>query len=299
MNNDSNNETNKSSVPSFAKLVWREIYRSKMALLAFFIFVVTTLTVFIWAGFFINVAEATRMNLGTMNQAPSDRFILGTDDAGRSIVDMLVLGARNSMAITFGMTFITFIVGALIGVFTGFYGGKIDNIIMRFVDIMSMMPTLMVLIALLQIVTNRTIWQFIMITSIFGWIGTTRVVRTRALQQGMLEYVHASKTLGTPNLVIIFREVMPNLVSILSGNFIFLLAANMGLETGLTIIGFGLPFEVPSLGRLVTVALNPAFMQNRPWQWAPALIFIIVMTLSIVFVGQAVNRAADARQRSV
>ena len=292
-------ENNKSNVPSFAKLVWREIYKSKMSLLAFVLFVGMVLTVFIWGTFFIDTAAATRMSLGTMNQAPSSNFILGTDNAGRSIVEMLVLGARNSLAITFGMTIITFTVGALIGVFAGFYGGWVDNIIMRFVDVMSMLPTLMVLITILQIVTDRSLFDFILITSIFGWISTTRVVRTRALQQGMLEYVHASKTLGTPNLVIIFREVLPNLVSILSSNFIFLLAANMGLETGLTIIGFGLPFEVPSLGRLVSIALNPAFMQNRPWQWAPALIFIVVMTLSTVFVGQAVNRAADARQRTV
>lgn len=290
--------TNTTKVPSFAQIAWREIVNSKMALISFILVTTTVLTVFIWAGFFMPDG-ATNMDLFNSNNAPSDRHILGTDDAGRDMVQMLVLGARNSLAITFAMTAITFIFGSLLGVFAGFYGGKIDNIIMRIVDIMSMLPGLMVIIVILTAITDRNIWHFIMVTSIFGWIGVTRVVRTRALQQGRMEYVHASKTLGTPNLTIIFREVMPNLISILSGNFILNLAANMGVETGLTIIGFGLPFHVPSLGRLITVALNPAFMLNRPWQWAPALIFVVFMTLGIVFIGQAVSRAADAKQRTV
>jgi peptide/nickel transport system permease protein len=94
-----------------------------------------------------------------------------------------------------------------------------------------------------------------------------------------------------------FREVLPNIGSLIIVNLTLNLAANMGLETGLTFLGFGLPFSTPSLGTLISYASVPENMQNRPWQWLPASLLIVVMMLCINFVGQAVKRAADAKQR--
>jgi peptide/nickel transport system permease protein len=93
------------------------------------------------------------------------------------------------------------------------------------------------------------------------------------------------------------REVFPNIISIVIVNITLNLAANMGLETGLTFLGFGLPFSTPSLGTLISYAAVPENMQNRPWQWIPAALLIVVMMLCINFIGQAVKKAADAKQR--
>lgn len=282
-------------VPSFAKIAWREIYSSKISLISLFFFLALTMTVFIWAVFIPE--DATRINILMLNRAPSADHILGTDEFGRDMLSVLILGARNSLSVSFILTALSFIIGGLVGILLGFYGGHVDNVVMRFVDVISMLPALMVSIVLIVLVPEFNEFWLIAILLVFGWIGPLRTIRTRALQQGRLEYVHASKTLGTPNLVIIFREVMPNLVSILSGTFILTMAANIGVETGLTIIGFGLPPGTPSIGRLIMVATNPAFIEHRTWQWAPALILIVTISLSIVFVGQALNRAVDAKQR--
>jgi peptide/nickel transport system permease protein len=125
------------------------------------------------------------------------------------------------------------------------------------------------------------------------------MVRVMTFKQGALDYVAASKTLGTPNIMIMFREVLPNLVSIISSFLTIMLAGNMGLETGLTFLGFGLPPGTPSLGTLIANARNPATMQNRPWQWLPAALLVFILMLCINFVGQALNRAADAKKRKV
>jgi peptide/nickel transport system permease protein len=94
-----------------------------------------------------------------------------------------------------------------------------------------------------------------------------------------------------------FREVLPNIGSLIIVNLTLNLAGNMGLETGLTFLGFGLPFNTPSLGTLISYAAIPENMQKRWWQWLPASLLIVIMMLCINFVGQAIKRAADAKQR--
>ncbi|MCL2573210.1 MAG: ABC transporter permease [Defluviitaleaceae bacterium] len=283
---------------SFLHIVAREVYADKIALVSFILMVGIIFTTFIWAATLDN-DFAVRINLSLANQAPSDDFLLGTDPGGRAITDMLVLGARNSLLIAFAVTAITGLAGLLMGLFAGFYGGHVDNVLMRIIDTFTMMPTLMFIIVFVSIVPNYSVPEFVFIMSVFGWMGMARTIRARTLQQGRLDYVSASKTLGTPNLVVIFREVLPNLVSIVTVAFTLALAGNIGLETGLTFLGFGMPANTPSLGTLISYAATPAFMVNRPWQWLPAALFVLILTLCVNFVGQAFNRAADARQRLV
>ncbi|MCL2620598.1 MAG: ABC transporter permease [Defluviitaleaceae bacterium] len=282
---------------SFINILWKEIWADKLAFVALVIFVGIVLTAFIWS-MFIDTDEAVRVNLRTQNQAPSAEFTLGTDNMGRDVIDMLVLGSRNSLSIAFIVTGMVAIVGVLVGVFTGFYGGRADNLIMRAVDTLSMLPFLMLVIAVIT-AFGWTMFLFIFLMSSLGWIGICRIIRTRALQQGRLDYVSASKTLGTPNVVIIFREVIPNLVAVLSTILTLTLANNIGLEIGLTFLGFGLPPGTPSLGTLLALASVPVVMEHRMWQWLPPALIILTLALCVNFVSQAVNRAADARQRLV
>jgi peptide/nickel transport system permease protein len=117
------------------------------------------------------------------------------------------------------------------------------------------------------------------------------------LRQSAMDYVQASKTLGTPNIVIIFRGVFPNIISFVVVSLTLSFANNIGIETGLTFLGFGMPFTTPSLGTLIAQAADPSTMRSRPWQWLPAALLILVITLCINYIGQALNRAADVRRR--
>ena len=279
--------------------MWGEVYRDKMALIGLIFFVVVTAGIYIWA-MFIDPTEAAFVNILIRNQPPCSEFWMGTDSAGRNMLWQFILSARNSFNIAFLVTIGGAIIGILFGLVSGFYGGHVDNAFMRFLDFVGMIPGIMLVIIFVATIPNYTVVHFTAIfTFVFSWQGTARLMRVKTLQQGKLEYVAASKTLGTPNVVIMFKKVMPNLVSIIVSNITINLASNMGVETGLTFLGFGLPFGTPSLGRLVFYARTPGNMTERPWLWLPAALLIIFMMLSINFVGQALNRAADAKKRKV
>src|SRR5690606_6447023 len=122
-------------------------------------------------------------------------------------------------------------------------------------------------------------------------------IRSKTLAEKELDYVQASKTLGSSNLKIMFTQVLPNLSSIIIVNMTLNLAANIGLESGLSFLGFGFPESTPSLGTLLSYATNPQTLQYRWWIWVPAALLILLLMLSVNNVGQALKRATDARQR--
>ena len=289
-------------VPSMWQIIRQEIVHDKLALVSLIFFVTVILVSFIWAAFF-DAGEVAQVHVRYLNLRPGytegrGYFFLGTDPMGRDVVGQLIVGARNSFLIGFTVALVASIIGVLVGLIAGFYGGHFDNITMRVIDFFVVVPTLMIMIVLVTILDHTPITFGLMLV-IFAWTGIARQVRMKTLQQGSLAYVSASKTLGTPNIVIIFREIVPNIISFIMVNMILLTAASMGAETGLTFLGFGLPPGTPSLGLMISHARNPTVLQSRPWQWLPAALLIFLMMLSINYIGQAINRAADAKRRNV
>ena len=281
------------------KLMAHEIHSDKVALFSLILMSAIVLTVYIWSAF-IDQSLALFVDLRNINRAPSAAHWLGTDLGGRDMLHLTILSARTSFNIAFVITFFGMLIGVPLGLASGFYGGKIDNTIMRVLDFYAMIPAIMLIIVFIGAIGEYTALTFTMILVVlWSWQGTTRLVRIKALQQSNLEYIQASKTLGSPNIVIMFREMLPNLVSIVTSNLVLNLAANMGIETGLTFLGFGLPFPTPSLGRILANAQNPEIMVHRSWQWLPAAVIILTMMLCINFVGQAINRSTDAKKRAI
>jgi len=292
-------EKQKNKIPNLFQMIWREIYRDKFAFISLLIMISIFLIVLI-GGFVIDgmpTEQTTRARLGFNNFSPAQYGPLGTDSAGRPIITMLILGARNSLVIAFAVTFGTLFIGYLIGLIAGFYGGFTDLVIMRFIDMLVMIPFLMLFIVVRQVAPGSGISQFIYLMILFGWFGTARTFRAKVLQEAAKDYVHASKTLGTPNWKIMTRKVLPNVTSFMMVGLILGLAGNIGLETGLTVLGFGLPFGTPSIGAMIASALDPTVLQSRPWQWLPAAILIFAMTFSIYGVGSAISRAVNPKQR--
>ncbi|MCL2360771.1 MAG: ABC transporter permease [Defluviitaleaceae bacterium] len=286
---------NKSHSPM--RILWREICSDKLALFSLFFFITVVTIVFIWAGL-LDPRAVLRQDLRNTNIAPNSEFWLGTDHAGRNVFNLLIVGARNSFIIAFTLAIASSLIGITVGLIAGFYAGTVDNIIMRIIDFLTMIPGLMLILTLIVILPD-SVFNFGLILTILGWLGMARTIRMITLQQGAMDYVKASKTLGTRNPVIIVREVVPNILSFMVVNLTLAIAGTMGVETGLTFLGFGLPPDMPSLGTLIATAASPLNMQLRPWLWLPAALFVLVMMLCINYVGQALNRAADARRRRV
>ncbi|MCL2285265.1 MAG: ABC transporter permease, partial [Firmicutes bacterium] len=152
------------------KIMWREIYRDKLALVGLILFVLITATVYIWA-MFIDPVDAAFVNLRTRLLPPGGDFFLGTDSAGRDMLHQLILSARNSFTIAYIVTFGGAIIGITFGLLAGFYGGHVDNVLMRLFNFWGMVPSLMLIIVFLQLVPNYGVVTFsLMMIGIFTWM---------------------------------------------------------------------------------------------------------------------------------
>ncbi|KGB30822.1 peptide ABC transporter permease [Heyndrickxia coagulans] len=287
-------ETEKS--PSGFSIIWRELIKDKMAVISMIVLGLILITVY-GMSLILNENEIVKVDLLSIYAPPSAEHWLGTDYGGRDIFGQLIIGAKNSFTIGLAITLITGAIGLAVGLIAGYFGGVIDNIIMRIIDFILVLPFLMLIIVLVTIVPKYNVFSFILIMSAFLWVGKARLIRSKTLSERELDYVSASKTLGTPDWKIILFQVLPNLSSIIIVNLTINLASNIGIESSLTYLGFGLPESTPSLGTLVSYATNPDVLQHKWWIWLPASLLILVMMLCINFIGQALKRAADARQR--
>lgn len=290
-------ENHEGAPPVGFEVIRREFAKDKIAMGALIILLVIVLGV-IFASFFIDLDKATTVNIFNRFTSPGeDGYWLGTDEGGRDVFALLIVGARNSLFIGWTITILTAIIGIVTGIISGYYGGIIDDIMMRIVDFIMVLPQLMIIIVVVTIVRSFNAWTLIWVLTAFGWVSQTRLFRTATLSEASKDYISASKTLGTRDWKIMFIELLPNLSSLIITNLTLSFAANIGIETGLSFLGFGLPVGTPSLGTLIGYANNPDVIENKTWVWLPAVILMLVLMLCINYIGQALQRAADSKQR--
>lgn len=287
----------KNEEASGLKVLAREFAKDRGALGALILLIILFLGIFIGA-LFLNTDKVMTVDIFKQYNHPgADGMLLGGDEGGRDVFKMLILGARNSLLIGIAITVLIEVIGTVFGLVAGYYGGKVDNIMMRFLDFMMVLPTLMIIIVIVTIIPKYTMWSFVLIMSTFYWVGTARLIRSKALSESKKDYISASKTSGSSDLKIILKELLPNLSSIIIVDATLMLAGNIGIEVSLTYLGFGFPDSVPSLGTLVGYANDPSVLTLRPWVWLPAALLILVICVGISYVGNVLRRAADARQR--
>ena len=287
----------KNEEASGLKVLAREFAKDRGALGALILLIILFLGIFIGA-LFLNTDKVMTVDIFKQYNHPgADGMLLGGDEGGRDVFKMLILGARNSLLIGIAITVLIEVIGTVFGLVAGYYGGKVDNIMMRFLDFMMVLPTLMIIIVIVTIIPKYTMWSFVLIMSAFYWVGTARLIRSKALSESKKDYISASKTSGSSDLKIILKELLPNLSSIIIVDATLMLAGNIGIEVSLTYLGFGFPDSVPSLGTLVGYANDPSVLTLRPWVWLPAALLILVICVGISYVGNVLRRAADARQR--
>jgi peptide/nickel transport system permease protein len=282
--------------PSGFSVIWAEFRRDKLALGSLIVLGLIIISVY-GTSLILDQNQIVKVDFLSIYQPPSSTHWLGTDYGGRDIFGQLIIGTRNSFTIGFFITIITNLLGLALGLIAGYFGGWVDSVVMRIIDFFLSLPTLMLIIVFVTVVPKFSIINFVLIMSLFLWTGKARLIRSKVLSESELDYVAAAKAIGTPNWKIIISHVLPNVSSLIIVAFTLNLAGNIGIESGLTFLGFGLPESTPSLGTLVSYATNPDVLQNKLWIWLPASCMILVLMLSINFIGEALKRAADARQR--
>ncbi|MDI9245482.1 ABC transporter permease [Marinobacter sp. CHS3-4] len=223
---------------------------------------------------------------------PSEVNLIGTDDQARDVAARVIYGFRISVLFGLILTILSCIVGVAVGAVQGFYGGKIDLLGQRFIEIWSGLPVLYLLIILSSIV-QPNFWWLLGIMLLFSWMGLVDVVRAEFLRARNFEYVKAARALGLGNRKIMFRHILPNaMVATLTFLPFILTGAITGL-TSLDFLGFGLPSGSPSLGELI--AQGKANL-HAPWLGISAFVSLSIMLTLLVFVGEAVRDAFDPRK---
>ncbi len=223
---------------------------------------------------------------------PDATHWLGTDDQARDVVARVIYGFRISVLFGFLLTIISAVIGVTAGAVQGYFGGWIDLLFQRFIEVWASMPTLFLLIILTSII-EPNFWWLLALLLLFQWMAFVSGVRAESLRARNLEFVRAAKALGAPTAVILFRHVLPNAMVVTMTIMPFALAGSVTLLTSLDFLGIGLPPGSASLGEVL--AQGKANLQ-APWLGFTGF-FVIGGTLTLlVFIGEGVRDAFDPRK---
>jgi microcin C transport system permease protein len=223
---------------------------------------------------------------------PSAENWLGTDDQGRDVLARLLYGSRIS--ILFGLTLALFasLIGVSAGAIQGYFGGKVDLIFQRFIEIWAGLPILYLLIILSSMV-EPNFWWLLGIMLLFSWMSLVGVVRAEFFRTRSLDYVRAAEALGVPTLQVIWRHILPNAMIATITYLPFIVNSSITTLTSLDFLGFGLPPGSASLGELLTQGKNNI---QAPWLGLTGFFSIAIILSLLIFIGEAIRDACDPRK---
>lgn len=231
-------------------------------------------------------------DLNNGNQPPSSEHWFGTDKFGRDIFVRTLYGARISLLIGFVAAAINMVIGVVYGGLSGYFGGRVDMILMRVVDIMIGVPDLLYIILVMMFLGN-SIQSILIALCLTSWIGTARIVRSQVVTLKHQEYALAARSIGSSNLRILFKHLIPNSIGPIIVTVTFLVPSAIFSEAFLSFLGIGIQVPIASWGTLVNDAIPTIFTQ--PYQMLfPALAISITM-FSLNFIGDGLRDALDPR----
>ena len=274
--------------------MWRlflsRFLENRLALLsAIFLFSLFILSIFApW----LSPYDPFKIDVNAILMPPSPSHPLGTDMLGRDVLSRLIFGARISLKVGFVAVGIATIIGTILGAIAGYYGGAVDAIIMRFVDIMLCFPSFFLILAVIAFL-EPSIWNIMVVIGLTSWMGVTRLVRAEFLSLKEREFVLAARALGASDMRIIFKHIMPNAMAPV------LVSATLGIpgailtEAALSFLGIGVQLPTPSWGNMLTAGKD-----NLEIAWWLSLfpgLAILLTVLAYNLLGEGIQDALNIR----
>jgi microcin C transport system permease protein len=217
---------------------------------------------------------------------------LGTDDRGRDILARIIYGFRYSFTFALGVWLMAYTIGTILGAALGYFGGWLDLIVSRIVEIVQELPVLLILITLIAFI-KPSLWILIPLSAIFGWTGIFHYMRAEFLRLRKREFVEAAKAIGCSTPRIIFKHILPNALTPIFTFSPFTIAAGVTTLTVLDYLGLGLPPPTPSWGELISQAQK--YVTFAPWLSISPAVAIALTTTSLIAIGQAIRDVFDSR----
>jgi len=226
---------------------------------------------------------------------------LGTDSGGRDILSRLLYSGRVSLIFGLVTTVGLMLIGILVGMLSGYYGGWVDTILMRFTEFVMLFPFIPFAVVLNATFSGKIenkygsalILAIVLIA--LSWVGIARIVRGKVLQEKENEYFLAVQSIGTPVYKILLKHLLPNILSVIIVQATLVFAVQIVAEAGLSFLGFGIDKTVPTWGNMLTDAQEGDILRSKPWIWMPPAIIITVTILCINFIGEGLKDALNPK----
>lgn len=276
---------------TYAGILWSRYKKNKMAI--FGLYFLTLLILLAIFGPMLLPYDYKTMDYTALYQKPSLTHWMGTDDGGRDLFTLILYGLRNALIVGFGAGLVEIFIGMVIGAIAGYLGGKVDNLLMRFVDIMFALPSFL-LSLMLVVVLGRSLLTILLAIGLTSWAGMARIARSQVLTVKQMDYIDSARALGASNLTIIRRFIIPNAVGPIFVALSFNIPGAMMMESGLSLIGLGILPPMPSWGGLISQGSK--YILSFPHLILyPALTFALTI-LAFTFVGDGLRDAFDPKQ---
>ncbi|HTX54970.1 MAG TPA: oligopeptide ABC transporter permease [Candidatus Baltobacteraceae bacterium] len=273
-------------------IFWRQFRRNELAMAGGAVVLALALAAIFAPG--LSPYDPGAIDMKQVLAAPSGSHPLGTDQLGRDVLSRMLYGARISMAVGFISVGIAVLIGTIIGTIAAFYGGKVDELLMRFVDLMLNFPRLFLLLTLIAFL-RPSIWVIMAVIGFTGWMGLSRLVRSEILSLREREFVQSARALGAPDRRIMFRHILPNaMVPILVSATLGVAGAILA-ESGLSFLGLGVQPPTPSWGNILNVGRS-----NIEIAWWLSIfpgLAILITVLAYNLLGEGLRDALDPRLR--
>lgn len=274
---------------TYLQTVWRRFKRHKLAMVSCGVVLFLVLAALL--GPVLSPYEPTK-TVGGFSQPPSAQHWLGTDQIGRDVLTRLLCGTRISLLVGVMAAGVSTVVGVVLGLISGFFGGVVDMILMRVTDaIMSFPYILLVLVA--ASIFEPGLWTIILILGLVDWPGVARLVRGNVLSLRESNFVKSSQLSGMSKRYLLFSDILPNTIAPVLVYATNVVAVSMLDEAALSFLGMGIQNPTPSLGNMLNGAENLTILTTKPWLWVPPGLVIILLVVAINFIGDALRDALD------
>lgn len=282
------------------KMFVRKFKKNKIAVAGLIIFIVMILSALLAP--FLTPYSPYEMDYSKINQPPSSEHLLGTDEVGRDYLTRILYGGRVSMKVGLFAVIIEIIIGALVGGLAGYYGGWVDNLLMRLVEIFMSFPFLPLAITISAVIGTKVepqqrMYIVMMIIGLLSWPGLARMIRGQILSLREQEFVQAAKALGIRDRKIILRHLIPNTVGYIIVSATLGMAGAIMSESGLSFLGLGVTPPTPTWGNLIQNAREAYILRNRVWLWLPPGVCIFLAVMSINLFGDGLRDAIDPKSK--
>ncbi|QOR67904.1 ABC transporter permease [Cytobacillus suaedae] len=246
---------------------------------------------------YITTKDIVRVDFMSISLEPSSANWLGTDTNGRDVFTRMMFAGKSSLTVGLSCMFLITIFGVTIGSVAGYFGGKVDQLLMRFTDFIMNFPFLVFVIVLNTILVGKVsgLWTLIAVICLLSWGGFARIVRSRILSEKENEYILAAVSIGCKPSKVIIKHLLPNVASTIIVQSTIIMAVMIVAESALSFLGFGVPADTPSWGNMLAEARDSDVLRNKTWMWVPPAVAITLVILSINFIGEGLKDALNPK----